>query len=109
MSVKQRSYLWKRTFKTKEVVRASIFDNDSSMMLRNSILEKNHYVIIFDTTQLVDEKKRIRAIHDVIVTSINDVLAKESITFTYIYDNEIFENDYDAYKSFIKRKLFAKE
>jgi len=59
--------------------------------LQNFATEKNYYIVIFGITQLIDSKKYIRKVYQIIITSINRVNARESTTSQYVFDNKISE------------------
>lgn len=107
VGARHRYSLWRRTFKNKGAVRAGVSGNGPPVVLRNPISGKYHYAVIFGITHLIGEKERVRAVHSVTLTTVNGLPAKESITSTYAYGDEVSEDDLDAYKPSIKRKIAA--
>jgi len=59
--------------------------------LQNLATEKNHYIVVFEITQLIDNKECAREVYQTIITFINKVSARESTTSQHVFDNKISE------------------
>jgi len=93
--------------------------NEELIILQNSATRKNHYVVIFEVTQLIDNKERAREVYQTTITFINKVSARKSTTSQYAFNNEISKINNIKKKNYklkkknliekIKKKNFKKE
>ena len=60
-------------------------------MLTKPTTAKQHYAIVFETTQLIGDKKRVREVPKILVSVINVVPVNESTKSTYAFGDEASE------------------
>jgi len=78
--------------------------------LQNLATEKNHYIVVFEITQLIDNKECAREVYQTIITFINKVNVRKSTTSQYVFDNKILEiKNIKKKKQKLKEKNLVKE
>jgi len=79
--------------------------------LKNLATETNYYIVIFEIIQFIDSKKRTQKIYKTTVYFINKVIARESTTSQYVFNNKISEIENIEKKKYKseKKKKFKKQ
>jgi len=76
-------------------MKINVTNNEKSIILKNLAIEINHYVVIFEITQLIDNKERIQEVHKITIYFINNISKRiyaffvVSILFNLFFDNNI--------------------
>jgi len=61
--------------KSKNTIKVSIIINKKLLILKNLIIKKNCYIVIFEITQLINNKKYIQKVYKTTIYSINKIIA----------------------------------
>ncbi len=88
VETKIRAKQWRKTFKNKRAIRANVTGNGDSIVLTKPTTAKEHYAIVFETTQLIGDEKRVREVYKILVSVINGVPVNESTKSTYAFGDE---------------------
>jgi len=86
-------------------MKVNVTNNKKSIILKNLAIKTNHYVVIFEIIQLINNNKRVREVHKTTIYFINKVIVRELTTSQYAFDNEISKiKDIKKKKHKLKKK-----
>jgi len=57
--------------------------------LKNLAIKKNYYIVIFEITQLINNKKRAQRVYRIIVNFINKIIVQKSTISQHAFNNKI--------------------
>lgn len=69
-------------------------------MLKNSIIRKLYYIILFRITQLINNIKRKKKVYKILIRKIKKVKIKKLTKLIYIFKNQIFNLENSRLKKF---------